>query len=187
MRVPVRTTAVQIDLVFLEQMSHEAEAVGVQTTGANADENVAVLDALRAPELVPLCKTDGEPGHVEVAVRELPGVLGGLAAEEDTLRLKAAFVHAGDDLGDLLRHDLSDHQVVEEEQGDRTAGGDVVDAHRHEVDPDGAQPAHGAGELDLGAYAVRTRYKHRILEPGQSHGAAEPAEAAEDERVLARS
>ena len=146
--------------------------------------DVALLDELRTPELVALRDADGEAGHVEVAVRELPGVLGGLAAEQHALGAHAALVHAGDDVGDLLGHDLADHQVVEEEERDGAAGGDVVDAHRDEVDADGVEPAHAAGDLDLGAHAVGAGHQHGVLEARQAHGAAEPAEAAEDERVL---
>ena len=142
------------------------------------------LTSSGTPELVALGDADGEAGHVEVAAGELPGVLGGLAAEEDALGAHAALVDAGDDVGDLLGHDLADHEVVEEEQGDGAAGGDVVDAHRDEVDADGGQPADAAGDLDLGAHAVGAGDQHGVLEARQAHGAAEPAEAAEDERVL---
>src|SRR5665647_2956064 len=93
--------AVHVDGVLLEQEAHEAEAVGMQAAGADADEDVAVRDEVRSPQLVALREADGEAGHVEIAVRELPGVLGGLAAEQHALRQLTALVHAGDDLGDL--------------------------------------------------------------------------------------
>ena len=80
-------------------------------------EGVAVLDEVRPPQLVALRDADGEARHVEVAAGELPGVLGGLAAEQHALGLQAALVDARDDLGDLLGHDLADDQVVEEERG----------------------------------------------------------------------
>ena len=170
--------------MLLEQVTDEAEAVAVHAGGVDADEDVALLDELRAPELVALGDADGEAGHVEVAARELPGVLGGLAAEQHALGPQAALVDAGDDVGDLLGHDLADDEVVEEEQRDGAAGGDVVDAHRDEVDADGVEPADAAGDLDLGAHAVGAGHEHGVLEARQAHGAAEPAEAAEDERVL---
>ena len=174
----------EVDGVLFEQVADEAEAVAVDAGGVDADEDVALLDQLRAPELVALGDADGEAGHVEVAAGELPGVLGGLAAEEDALGAHAALVHAGDDVGDLLGHDLADHEVVEEEQRDGAAGGDVVDAHRDEVDADGGESADTAGDLDLGAHAVGAGHQYGVLEARQAHGAAEPAEAAEDERVL---
>ena len=176
--------AVEVDGVLFEQVTDEAEAVGVHAGRVDADEDVALLDELRSPELVALGEADGEAGHVEVAVRELARVLGGLAAEQHAPGPQAALVDAGDDVGDLLGHDLADHQVVEEEERDGAAGGDVVDAHRHEVDADGVEPAHAAGDLDLGADAVGAGDEHGVLELRQAHGAAETAEAAEDERVL---
>ncbi len=167
-----------------EEVTDEAEAVAVHAGGVDAHENVALLDELRTPELVALRQADGEAGHVEVAVRELPGVLGGLAAEQHALGAHAALVHAGDDIGDLLRDDPADDEVVEEEEWHGAAGGHVVDAHRDEVDADGVEPAHAAGDLDLGAHAVGAGHQHGVLEARQAHGPAEPAEAAEDERVL---
>ena len=143
-----------------------------------------VLDEARPPELVALRQADGEAGHVEVAAGELPGVLGGLAAEQHALGAQAALVHAGDDLGDLFGHDLADHEVVEEEQRHGAAGRHVVDAHRHEVDADGAQLVHGAGQLDLGAHAVGAGHQHRVLELRQPHRSAEAAQPAEHQRVL---
>ena len=131
--------------------------------GVDADEDVALLDELRAPELVALGDADGEAGHVEVAVRELPGVLGGLAAEQHALRLQAALVDAGDDVGDLLGHDLADHQVVEEEERHGAAGRDVVDAHRHEVDADGVEPAHARGRSR--SWCRRRRCRRRARGP----------------------
>ena len=175
---------VEVDRVLLEQVTDQAEAVAVHAGGVDADEDVALLDELRAPELVTLGEADGEAGHVEVAVGELAGVFGGLAAEEHALGAQAALVHAGDDVGDLLGDHAADHEVVEEEERHGAAGGDVVDAHRHEVDADGVEPADAAGDLDLGADAVGAGDEDGVLEPRQAHGAAEPAEAAEDERVL---
>ena len=175
---------VQVDAVLLHEMPHEAEAVAVQPARVDADERVAGRDELRSPELVALRDADGEAGHVEVAAGELPGVLGGLAAEQHALRLQAALVDAGHDVGDLLGLHLADHQVVEEEERDGAAGRDVVDAHRDKVDADGAELAHGAGDLDLGADAVGAGDEHGVLEPWQAHRAAKTAQATEDERVL---
>src|SRR5450759_5664448 len=176
--------AVHVDGVLPKQVAHQAEDVGMQAAGADADEDVAVRDEVRSPQLVALREADGEAGHVEIAVRELPGVLGGLAAEQHALRQLTALVHAGDDLGDLLGHDLADHQIVEAEERDGAAGRHVVDAHGHQVDADGTELAHGPGELDLGAHAVGAGYQHRVFELRQSQRSAEAAEPAEHQRVL---
>src|SRR5690606_29245058 len=123
----------------------------------------------------------GEAGQVEVAVRELPRMLRGLAPEQHALGAHTALVDPGDDLGDVFGIDLADDQVVQEEERDGAAGGDVVDAHRYEVDADGVEPAHLAGNLDLGAHTVRAGDQDGVLERGEAHGAAEPAETAEHE------
>ena len=61
-------------------------------------------------------------------------VLGGLAAEQRAAGVPAAVGDPGDDLGDLLRHDLADGDVVEQEQRLGAAGDQVVDDHRDQVD-----------------------------------------------------
>ena len=122
------------------------------------------LDELWGPQLVAFGDAHREAGHVEVAAGELPGVLGGLAAEQHALGSAAALVHAAHDLGDALGHDLADDQVVQEEQRRRAARRHVVDAHRHQVDADGVEPVHGPRDLDLGADPIRARDEHRVLE-----------------------
>ena len=131
---------------------------------------------------------DGEAGQVEVVVvGEVAGVLGRLAAEQHALGTQAALVDAGHDVGHLLGLELADHQVVEEEERHGAAGRDVVDAHRHGVDADGAEDAHLAG--DHRPWCRRRRCRPRApasLMRRHAHDAAEAADALEHERVLDR-
>jgi hypothetical protein len=81
-------------------------------------------------------------------------VLRGLPAEERAAGPAAALDHALHDRGDPRRLDLPRREVVEEEQRLGAGAGDVVGAHRDEVDPDGGQPVGSARDLELGADAV---------------------------------
>ena len=99
-------------------------------------------------------------------------MLGGLAAEERASRPATSFGDALDDRGDARGLDPADGQVVEEEQRLRAGAGDVVGAHRHEVDPDGVQPAGLPRDLELRPHAVRRRREEPALadpvEPGEA-------------------
>ena len=107
-------------------------------------------------------------------------VLGHLAADERAAGLAAAFGHAGHDVLHHGGHEPPDTDVVEEEQRVGALHGDVVDAHRHEVDADGVEAAGRLGHLQLGAHAVGGGHQHGLVVAG-GHGdeAAEPADVDE--------
>ena len=52
--------------------------------------------------------------------------------------------------------------VVEEEHGARAADDNVVDAHRDEVDANGAVLLALKGELELGAHAIGARHQEGV-------------------------
>ncbi len=94
-----------------------------------------------------------------------PGVLGHLTADQGAAGLAAALGDAGDQLLDVVRVELADGDVVEEEQGLGALAHQVVDAHGDQVDADGVEPADGLGDQGLGADAVGGRHQHRLAEP----------------------
>ena len=62
---------------------------------------------------------------------------------------------------------MADGQVVEEEQWRGPGAHQVVDAHGHQVPPDGVQAAGQSGNLGLGPHPVGGRYQQGIPEPGR--------------------
>ena len=107
-----------------------------------------------------------------------PGVLGHLAADQRAAGLAAAVGHALDELLDVVGVELAHRDVVEEEQRLGALADDVVDAHRHEVDADGVEPAGGLGDERLGADAVGGRHQHRVR-VAVLREREQPAEAAD--------
>src|SRR5262249_13478523 len=99
--------------------------------------------------------TDREADEVELSRVHHAGMLGHLAAEQRAARAPAAFGDARDQLVDLLRDDLADRDVVEEEQGLRALGRDVVDRHGDTVDADRVAPAREPRDERFGADTVR--------------------------------
>ena len=110
------------------------------------------------------------------------GVLGHLAADQRAAGLAAALGHALDQLLDVVGVELADRDVVEEEQRLGALAHEVVDAHGHEVDADGVEPAGGLGDQRLGADAVGGRHQHRVAVAvvGEAEQPAEPADVADD-------
>ena len=175
------------DVALGEQGAHQREAVGVQAVRGDAQQGVAGGDVGRAPQRGAAGDADGEAGEVEgVVVAKVAGVFGGLAAQQRAAGAQAAFVDAAHDVGHGLRVDLAHHQVVEKEQRRRAAGRDVVDAHGHGVDADGAVDAHLAGEHDLGAGAVGAGHEHGVVDRRHAQQPGEAADALEHERVVHR-
>jgi hypothetical protein len=54
-------------------------------------------------------------------------------------------------------------EVVQKEQGFRSAHCNVVDAHSDEVDADRVVAVHQEGDLQFSADAIGTGYQHRIF------------------------
>ena len=109
-------------------------------------------------------------------------VLGGLATEQRAARLSTARGHAGDHLGDALGVDGADSDVVEEEEGLGTDAHEVVDAHGHQIDPDGVEAPSEARHLELGPHAIGGRDQHgvRVALGVEGEHPAEATDAAQD-------
>ena len=92
-----------------------------------------------------------------------------------------------DELGDPLRDEVADRDVVEE--GERLGAGadDVVGAHRDEVDADRVEATERRGDRGLRADAVGRGDEQRLAIAGRDgERAAEPAEPADDLRPAGR-
>ncbi len=153
----------------------------MQPGRSEPDEDVACSDPIGTEEGVFVHDADAEAGEVERVLRHHAGVLGGLAPEERAPRPAASFRDPFDDRGDARGFDTADGEVIEEEQRLGSGTGDVVGAHRHEVDPDGVQPAAHARDLELRPHPVRRGGEEPALvdpiEPG------EPADLVGDLRA----
>ena len=136
-------------------------AVRAQAGRRQADEHVAGLDVLAGDQLVALGHPDREPDEVELARLHGARVLGHLAADQRAAGLAAALGHAFDELLDVVGVEPTDRDVVEEEERLGPLAHEVVDAHGHQVDADGVEPAGGLGHQRLGADPVGGRHEHR--------------------------
>ena len=126
-----------------------------------AEQHVALGDAARQLAAA-LHRPDREAREVEVARRIHARHLGGLAADQRRAGLGAAGGDAFDDAGRGRDLELAGGEVVEEEQRLGALADQVVDAHRHQVDADGVEPAGVDREPELGADAVGRGDEDRV-------------------------
>ena len=104
-----------------------------------------------------------------------------LPAEKGTARLPAPVGHARHELLHLVGVELARRDVVEQEQRLGPDAHDVVDAHGHEVDPDGVVSARGTRHQKLRAHPVGGGHQHGPAVAGGVEGEAapEPADTAQ--------
>ena len=146
----------------VDDPAHQGEAVGVDAGGGKAENDVARRHVRAGQERSALRRPDGEAGEVVIALRVKARHFGGFAADERAAGEPASFGDALDDHHAGFGRKFSGCEVVKEEQRLGALHDDVVDAHRHEVDPDGVVPAGLDRDLDLGADPVVGRDQDRV-------------------------
>ena len=169
-------------------LAHEAEAVGVHTARRNAHQHVAHFYFRTINEFAFLHDAGRKARDVVLAVRIHARHLGGLAADQRTARLPAAFRHTGHDGLHLFGDVVAQGHVVQEKERFRALRQHVVDAHGHGIDADGVVLVHRKRDLEFGAHAVGAAHQHRLLvaERSEVEHAAERADAAHPAGTLRR-
>ena len=176
--------SVQIWLGALDDLAHQAVAVGVHTVGFQAQNHIARLDIAAGDNLALFNHANGKAGQVVFAYRVHARHFGGFTTDQCAACLLAAFGDALDDVGSLRYIQLAAGKVVKEEQRFGALYQNVVDTHGHQVDADGIMFVPVKGELQLGTDAVSTGNQYRLLVFfGNFHQCAETAEATEDFRT----
>ena len=123
---------------------------------------------------------DREPGQVHLAGGQLSGVLGQLAAQDGAPGLATTVGYPAHDGRHRLGVETAPELVIEKEERLGPLADEVVDAHGHQVDADGAQALRLYGHGQLRPDAVRRSDQHRlVVTGGQGEQASEPADAAD--------
>mmetsp|Transcript_18605 Transcript_18605/g.31313 ORF Transcript_18605/g.31313 Transcript_18605/m.31313 type:complete len:271 (+) Transcript_18605:1272-2084(+) len=149
--------------LLLHAFAYQREPVAVHTRRPQGNHHIAILDFSRAWQDVPLFhRTDTESAQIVLAVPVHACHLGRLTSNERGARLLTAFRDALHDRRSLADIQRTCGVVVEEEEWLRTAYQDVVHAHGHQVDANGVVLAHGLGDLQFRAHAIRARHQHRV-------------------------
>ncbi len=133
-----------------------------------------------AKQAVPFHHSDGEPGQVHLSWTQLARVFGQLTTEDGAPGLPATVGYARHNGGDGVGVKLPPQLVVEEKERLGALAYEVVDAHSHQVDANGLQPAGLDGYGQLGADAVGGGDQHGRPVPGRHFEQATEAAKAAD-------
>ena len=173
----------RLNAVDADDLAHERVAVGVHAGGRQAQDHIARADVCGVEHLGTVDDAHGKAGKVVVGRSHDAGVLGHLAAHERAARELAAVGHTLDDLCHVLGLDVTDGNVVQEEQRLGARSQNVVDAHSDQVLAHRLVTVHDLGEHELGAHAVGTANQNRvfhILKRGGREQATEATDTADD-------
>ncbi len=135
----------------------------MQSVGGQPDDYVAFCNRLSFDNPVFLHHPDNETDQVVVAAAVNVAKLRHFPADKCTAHIPAGLRHSFDDRLHLLRHQLTDADIVQEEDGLGAAGENVVHTVVDDVDADGIVPAQRYGKLQFGAYSVDAGYQHRMF------------------------
>ena len=131
--------------------------------GRQAQDHVAGADIRGVEHLGTIDDAHGKAGEVVVGRSHDARVLGHLAAHERATRELAAVGHTLDDLCHVLGLDVTDGNVVQEEQRLGARSQNVVDAHGDQVLAHRLMTVHDLGEHEFGAHAVGTAHQHGMF------------------------
>ena len=152
------------------------------TTGGYSEHHVADGDVGPRQQIVTFGGADGETCQIVVSIGIHAGHFGRLAADQGAARSPAP-------LGDPRHQPAADLHVqattgiiVQKEQGLGALDHDVVDAHRHQIDPDGVGDPGLDRHLQFRADPVGARNQDGVAEPGglEIEKSPESAESAHD-------
>ena len=110
--------------------------------GCKGDDFVANFGFAVVDHLFLIHDTNSETSKVVFLNGHHTGVLGGLATDQRSAGLNAAFGNSAYDFGDLLRNVFAAGNIVKEEQRLCTAADDIVDTHGNGIDTDGVMLIH---------------------------------------------
>ena len=131
--------------------------------GRQAQDHIARADVCGVEHLGTVDDAHGKAGKVVVGRSHDAGVLGHLTAHERAARELTAVGHALDDLCHVPGLDVTDGNVVQEEQRLGARSQNVVDAHSDQVLAHCLVTVHDLGKHELGAHAVGTANQNRVF------------------------
>ncbi len=139
----------------------------MDTRRGEANHRIAGCDILSRQQCTALGGADCKAREVIIAVLVEAGHLCGLAADQRTAGLPAAFGDAGNDRRGSFRIELAAGEIIQKEQRLGALDDEIIDRHRHQIDADAVVQASLDRDLDLGANAIGRRDQHGILEAGR--------------------
>ena len=163
-----------------KQFAGQRITVGMKTIGGKSKQKVSSLNGLAGEHFLLLHRADNEAGQVIFPVRVHPGHLGSLAANERAPVFLAAACNARNDSSANFCVELTDSEIIEEEERLRALDCNVVYAMVHQILTDGVVASRGEGELELGAHAVDRADQYGIAHAFKREAGTEAADGCKN-------
>ena len=148
--------SIQAFLRHLKDFSHKGKTVGVHARTGNTDQHIARGDIRSGDHILFIHDPHRETCKIILLLRHQIRVLRRLSADQRGLRLHAAFRHSLYYRCDLFGKVFPAGNIIQEKQRFPARAGNIVDAHRHTVDPDRIMPLQHKSQLQFCAHAVRS-------------------------------
>lgn len=155
----------------------KGETVGVGARGRESEEDVARGDIGRGEDLCSFNHTHSKTGKIIVVPVVHARHFCRLTADQCASSLETSLGNTGDHIRGHRHVELGTRIIVEEVERLGTLNDEVVDAHRNEVDTDGAVFPMVKSDTELGSNTVSPRNEDRVLVAGfgKVERTAEPA------------
>ena len=153
----------QIARSTLDALAHQAEAVGVHTTGCQTQHHVAGFYIGTGQNFGLFDRADGKTGQVVFTGGVHAGHFGSFAANQGAAREFTTLGDAANDRRSGVYVEFAAGEVVQEEQGLGTLHQNIIDTHGHQVDTHGVVHIPLKRQLELGAHAVGAAHQHGFL------------------------
>ena len=145
-RVPGKTR-------YLDNLANKRIPVGMRSAGGKTQQNVARAD-VAGQRLAALHRADGEPREVKVVPRVHAGHFCRLAANQRGVRLFAARRNPGYNVGRRRDVKMTGREIIQEKQRLGPLADQIVDAHRHQINPHSGQVCQLDGNAQLRSDAI---------------------------------
>ena len=150
--------------------------------GNNPNQDIARFLGIRLEDFGFFDHADRKTGQVILILRVEARHFCRFASNQRRAGLDAAVSHTGNNLGNFFGDIFPTGNIIQEYQRLRTAADNIIDAHRHTVNPDRIVLVQLKGQLELGPYAISAGNQHRPGQAGhiQFKQTAEPANPRND-------
>ncbi|MNJ47952.1 hypothetical protein D3C77_431300 [compost metagenome] len=135
----------------------------MHTAGGQANNCIARCNLASVNNLALIYYPYREPGNIILALGVHAWHFCGFATDQGAARLTAAICNSGHNRLDLGRNYFIAGEVVQEKERLRPLNDNVIDAHRHRVNPDRIMLVHRKSDFQLRSDAIRPRNEDWLL------------------------
>ena len=159
-------------------MSNERVTVGMKPARRECDDDIAVLNPVRAQQLIRFDDSHSRSREVVVVVAHHPRMFGGFTANQRRPRRGTGFSYSPHNVGDAFGDDLAARNVIGHKQWFCANDHDVVNNHPDEILTDCVVNIECLSDRNLGADTVGRCGENRVAKILEERSVEEPGKPA---------